>query len=188
MEIRAALAELAGIDDPRLRRDAALALLEEFGGDLEGIEQIAAALAPTDGLNFTFDAIALTAARDPREAIAMAIALENPAAQTEAINRIAAALVASDPRAALGNVSAIANFQLADSFRTAVLEEWAADFRSDEDAVRLGFDPDAARAEWEPRLPEWNAFGRRLFGAFRAARPAAAGRDGSPARGPRRSP
>jgi hypothetical protein len=121
----AALAELAWIEDPRLRRDAALALLEEFGSDLEGIEQIAAALAPTDGLNFTFDAIALATARDPREAIAMAVALENPAAQTEALNRIAAALVASDPRAALGNVTAIANFGLADAFRTAVLEEWA---------------------------------------------------------------
>ena len=37
------------------------------------------------------------------------------------------------------------------------------------DAVRLGFDPGAAQAEWEPRLAQWNAFGRRLFSAWRAA-------------------
>ena len=121
----AALAELARIDDPRLRRDTALALLEEFGTDLEGIARIAAALASADGLNFTFDAIALAAARDPDAAIAMALALENPSAQTEAITRIAMALVAVDPRAALGHAAAIANYRLADSFRTAVLEEWA---------------------------------------------------------------
>jgi GMP synthase (glutamine-hydrolysing) len=50
-----------------------------------------------------------------------------------------------------------------------ILEGWADDLRSDEDAVRLGVDPDAAREQWEPRLPEWNAFGRRLFAAFLAA-------------------
>ena len=121
----AVLAELARIDDPRSQRVAALALLEAFGSDKAGIDRIAAALPPADRLNFTFDAIAMEASRDPVGAIATALALEHPAAQTEAIARIATALAAVDPRTALGNVTAIANYRLADTFRIAVLEEWA---------------------------------------------------------------
>jgi GMP synthase-like glutamine amidotransferase len=47
-----------------------------------------------------------------------------------------------------------------------VLEDWFADFRSDGDAVRLGFDPDGARAELADRLPVWNELGGRLFDRF----------------------
>jgi GMP synthase (glutamine-hydrolysing) len=46
------------------------------------------------------------------------------------------------------------------------LEEWFSDYRSDPDAVRLGFDPDAARAELPAHLPEWNRLGGALFDRF----------------------
>jgi GMP synthase (glutamine-hydrolysing) len=47
-----------------------------------------------------------------------------------------------------------------------ILEEWFGDYRSDADAVRLGFDPQAARAELPAHLPAWNAIGARLFDRF----------------------
>jgi GMP synthase-like glutamine amidotransferase len=47
-----------------------------------------------------------------------------------------------------------------------VVEGWIADFHSDPDAVRLGFDPDAARAEARERIGAWNEIGRRLFDAW----------------------
>jgi GMP synthase-like glutamine amidotransferase len=50
-----------------------------------------------------------------------------------------------------------------------VLAEWIADYDSDPDAVRLGFDPDAARAELPRRLATWNEIGRRLFDAWLTA-------------------
>lgn len=56
-----------------------------------------------------------------------------------------------------------------------ILLEWFADYRSDPDAVALGFDPAAAEAELEGRLAPWAVFGRALFSAFVAvARPSAA--------------
>jgi GMP synthase (glutamine-hydrolysing) len=50
-----------------------------------------------------------------------------------------------------------------------VVGQWIGDFYSDPDAVRLGFDPDAARAELPQRIGTWNAIGRRLFDAWLAA-------------------
>jgi GMP synthase-like glutamine amidotransferase len=50
-----------------------------------------------------------------------------------------------------------------------ILEEWIDDYDSDPDAVRLGFDPDAARAEVPQRIGPWNAIGRALFDAWIAA-------------------
>ena len=46
------------------------------------------------------------------------------------------------------------------------LEGWIAGYRSDPDAVRLGLDPDALRAETAPRIDEWNRLGRELCGRF----------------------
>jgi GMP synthase-like glutamine amidotransferase len=50
-----------------------------------------------------------------------------------------------------------------------ILQEWIEDYESDPDAVRLGFDPDAALAEVPHRIGPWNAIGRDLFGAWLAA-------------------
>ena len=47
-----------------------------------------------------------------------------------------------------------------------ILLEWFADYRSDPDAVAVGFDPAAAEAELEGRLAPWAVFGRALFSAF----------------------
>ena len=44
--------------------------------------------------------------------------------------------------------------------------KWVDDYRSDEDAVRIGVDPDALRAETEKRIGDWNRFGRELCGRF----------------------
>jgi GMP synthase (glutamine-hydrolysing) len=45
-------------------------------------------------------------------------------------------------------------------------QRWADDYRSDEDAVRIGIDPDALRAETDERIDEWNRLGRELCGRF----------------------
>ncbi len=46
---------------------------------------------------------------------------------------------------------------------------WIEDYRSDPDAVRIGIDPVATRAEAEPRLEAWNDLGRELCRRFLAA-------------------
>jgi GMP synthase-like glutamine amidotransferase len=50
-----------------------------------------------------------------------------------------------------------------------ILDEWIGDYDSDPDAVRLGFDPAAARAAVAEHLADWTAIGRRLFDAWLAA-------------------
>jgi GMP synthase (glutamine-hydrolysing) len=44
--------------------------------------------------------------------------------------------------------------------------KWIADYRSDEDAVRIGIDQEALRAETDRRIAEWNRLGRELCGRF----------------------
>jgi len=44
--------------------------------------------------------------------------------------------------------------------------KWIADYRSDEDAVRIGIDPEALREETERKIAEWNRLGRELCGRF----------------------
>jgi GMP synthase-like glutamine amidotransferase len=45
-------------------------------------------------------------------------------------------------------------------------ESWIDDYRSDEDAVRIGLDPEALRAETRAKIERWNALGRELCGRF----------------------
>ena len=45
-------------------------------------------------------------------------------------------------------------------------ERWIDDYRSDEDAVRIGVDPEALRAETNGRIADWNRLGRELCGRF----------------------
>jgi GMP synthase (glutamine-hydrolysing) len=45
-------------------------------------------------------------------------------------------------------------------------EAWIDDYRSDEDAVRIGLDPEALRAETHSRITAWNALGRELCARF----------------------
>jgi GMP synthase-like glutamine amidotransferase len=45
-------------------------------------------------------------------------------------------------------------------------DAWIDDYRSDEDAVRLGLDPEALRAETRTRIGAWNELGRELCGRF----------------------
>lgn len=44
--------------------------------------------------------------------------------------------------------------------------KWIADYRSDEDAVRIGVDPEALRAQTDGRIADWNRLGRELCGRF----------------------
>jgi GMP synthase (glutamine-hydrolysing) len=44
--------------------------------------------------------------------------------------------------------------------------KWIAEYRSDEDAVRIGIDPEALRAETDGRIADWNRLGRALCGRF----------------------
>jgi GMP synthase (glutamine-hydrolysing) len=45
-------------------------------------------------------------------------------------------------------------------------EDWIDDYRSDEDAVRIGLDPEALRAETREKIAAWNQLGRELCGRF----------------------
>jgi GMP synthase (glutamine-hydrolysing) len=45
-------------------------------------------------------------------------------------------------------------------------ESWIDDYRSDPDAVRIGLDPDALRAETRPRIEAWNQLGREMCVRF----------------------
>jgi GMP synthase (glutamine-hydrolysing) len=45
-------------------------------------------------------------------------------------------------------------------------EHWIDDYRSDEDAVRIGLDSEALRAETRERIAAWNQLGRELCGRF----------------------
>jgi GMP synthase (glutamine-hydrolysing) len=46
------------------------------------------------------------------------------------------------------------------------LAHWIDDYRSDGDAVRIGIDPQALRAESEGKIADWNRIGRELCGRF----------------------
>lgn len=46
------------------------------------------------------------------------------------------------------------------------LAHWIDDYRSDGDAVRVGIDPQALRAETEGKIADWNRLGRELCGRF----------------------
>jgi GMP synthase (glutamine-hydrolysing) len=48
-------------------------------------------------------------------------------------------------------------------------ESWIDDYRSDEDALRIGLVPEALRRETEVRIGSWNELGRSLIGRFLAA-------------------
>ena len=45
-------------------------------------------------------------------------------------------------------------------------DRWIDDYRSDGDAVRIGIDPDALRAETREKIADWNRLGRELCGRF----------------------
>jgi GMP synthase (glutamine-hydrolysing) len=45
-------------------------------------------------------------------------------------------------------------------------EKWIDGWREDEDAVRIGLDPEALRAETREKIDGWNQFGRSLCGRF----------------------
>jgi GMP synthase (glutamine-hydrolysing) len=45
-------------------------------------------------------------------------------------------------------------------------ERWIDDYRSDEDAVRIGLDPDALHAETKEKIGAWSELGRELCGRF----------------------
>jgi GMP synthase (glutamine-hydrolysing) len=47
-------------------------------------------------------------------------------------------------------------------------EAWIDDFRSDEDAVRIGLDPDGLRRRTREAIADWNALGRALCERFLA--------------------
>lgn len=48
----------------------------------------------------------------------------------------------------------------------AIVDGWIDDWRADDDAVAMGFDPARARAEAARELPVWSDYGRALFGRF----------------------
>src|SRR5690606_27405242 len=87
-----ALAALAQVEQPAEVRSAALALLDVFGRDEQGISRVADALDEAERRNFTFHAIATVAANDPARAIELALALDDVPGRSEALRRVATVL------------------------------------------------------------------------------------------------
>jgi GMP synthase (glutamine-hydrolysing) len=50
----------------------------------------------------------------------------------------------------------------------AIVEDWARDYRRDEDAVRTGLDPEALREQTQHAIGRWNELGRGLCECFLA--------------------
>ena len=46
------------------------------------------------------------------------------------------------------------------------LSDWIDDSQADEDAVRIGIDPEKLQDDTEPRIEDWNRLGRELCGRF----------------------
>ena len=46
------------------------------------------------------------------------------------------------------------------------VSKWIDDYRSDEDALRIGVDPEVLRAETDEKISAWNQLGRELCGRF----------------------
>jgi GMP synthase (glutamine-hydrolysing) len=59
---------------------------------------------------------------------------------------------------------------------------WIDNYGNDPDAVRIGFDPQEARAALDAHIARWNEIGRTLAGGFLAAAAAHAGVEPEPAR------
>jgi GMP synthase-like glutamine amidotransferase len=49
---------------------------------------------------------------------------------------------------------------------TEIVEDWLGDYRSDPDAVRIGLDPEAVKAQTAERIGAWNDLGRGLSRRF----------------------
>jgi GMP synthase (glutamine-hydrolysing) len=47
-----------------------------------------------------------------------------------------------------------------------IVGSWLDDYGKDEDAVRMGVDPEAIRAQTQPRIEDWNELGRALCARF----------------------
>ncbi len=45
-------------------------------------------------------------------------------------------------------------------------DKWTSEYREDPDAVRIGLDPEALKAETAAKIDAWNRFGRELCGRF----------------------
>ncbi len=45
-------------------------------------------------------------------------------------------------------------------------DKWVSEYREDPDAVRIGLDPEALKAETAAKIDAWNCFGRELCGRF----------------------
>jgi hypothetical protein len=122
VEPAAALAGLARIGSPMLRRDAALAMLDVLGRNTRGFDQVAAALPPAERGPLTVEWLALRTADDPYGAIRAAQALGDPALRERGLLAVARAWTALDP------LSALAQAELLDSsaglYRREVLIEW----------------------------------------------------------------
>jgi GMP synthase (glutamine-hydrolysing) len=81
-----------------------------------------------------------------------------------------AAVLARSPVCAqayrLGSDAAAWGIQFHAEVTRAIVDEWLDDYRSDSDAVRIGIDPEAIRAETGPRISAWNELGRGICSRF----------------------
>ena len=122
----AAIAELALMTPPARRREIALAMLDIFGNDADGIERVAEALPAADRISFEADAMLLRAETDPTGVLRDVLAMQDYYGRTLLLSRLAAVAALVDPRGALEQAAAIDEYAQRRSFLNAVLSTWAA--------------------------------------------------------------
>lgn len=125
-DAEAALLALGNVREAATRREIALALLDVFGNDADGVARVARALPREEVVNFEVAAIVARAERDTRGAFA---ALRNLPAREQrrlALLQLAPVLAERDPYGAIAEVSGIKTPQVETEFMRALIEVWAA--------------------------------------------------------------
>ena len=128
----AALEDLHAMPSGIRQRAVALALLDVFGNDAEGIATIGSQLSEADSATFEFDAIALRVRQDRDAALEAALGLEYPTQRNAALLRVAEVMATLDPYDALERAGRLSVPQQRQLFLERVLDTWA---KADPEAV-----------------------------------------------------
>lgn len=139
-----AMSALSQIDDPGEAAIAAMATYRGLGGDERAFELVAASLQGDAAARFRTDALWQLAATSPREALAEALALTDPARREGIASSVIGRWASDAPSEAIAAAERVEDPALRAMLRDTVLRNW-----SDLDSLEAYFatlDPDSQRA------------------------------------------
>ncbi|HZF28736.1 MAG TPA: hypothetical protein VE907_06445 [Gammaproteobacteria bacterium] len=120
----AALSALSLVDDPTEERLAALAVLRGLGDDAKALGLVVATLHGVDVEQFRAEALQRLASKSPREALAGALALRDPARRNSVASVVVAQWGSRAPADALAEVGRVGDPALRATLRNVVLGSW----------------------------------------------------------------